>query len=480
MPNPITQPDASKPDTGVQISTVEIKTQPKIAMQPKAINKATTAEPGLVAQGTTPSVARSNAVPTAPKNSKIPPGFKLVQKPLGNGTFSLVLRKMSPEELVAAGQTGDTNAGPKPATISSPASTPSTPNRSVTAGASFPATLDKPDVPDTKSESTSSSTSRSANLATGATTIMGGLVMATEGFAKMAEHGMKIHSTLTGSPLPNAPGALAGTPAPAATSKPAETTPGTTPQIHSRLVVPTNASNTLAIAPATTTGLVPIPMTLQAPLTQVAAQTLAGQPASNLPYYTNSVVANTTQTAAQSNTTHACGSAPDNIHPGGHDSDHALGSGDDSRQQHDDSIPHDHHDDQSSPQAPDEDYIHEHQDGDIPYEPQEGDIPYEPEEGDLLYEPEEGDVPYDPQEDDIPEEPQDGDIPYEPEEGDIPYDDQDENPLQHADATVPDDFESRDQEVDANGGEYDDDEGYDLDDEPDDDFNHELAEDDAY
>lgn len=494
---PVPPSDASKPGNGVQISTVEIKTQAKAIVKPENITKSAPATPDTLPQGTAQSMGKY-VVSTAPKNPNIPPGFKLVQKPLGNGTFSLVLRKMTPKELAAAGQIVDTSTAPRPATVSSPPATPVTSSRSVTD--SVPAIADKPDPPVAKSESTSPSTSRSANISAGATAIMGGLVTATENFAKMAEHGMKAHSILTGQPLPSTPSATAATPAPAAASKPAETAPVASLPIQSRMVVPGTAdATTLAIAPTAAAGLASLPTILQAPLTQIAVPNMLGQTASVLSYTTNPAAANTIQPTAQSSAAHAGGSSLNDVHPDAHDPDHAHDSGGNAGQQQDDTISQDHQNDQSSPQAQDEDDHHEpqdeenthdHQDGDIPYEPQDGDIPYDPQEDDIPYEPEEGDIPYDPQDGDIafesedadiPYEPQEGDIPYEPQEGDIPYEDQDDTPLEHGDEAAPDEHLSYDQGEDINSG-GNDDEGYDMDDDPQDadDFDHDQVDDDPY
>lgn len=506
---PIPPPGASKPGDGVQIATVEIKTQAKAVTSPENITNPTLAIPHTLPQGTTQSTGK-NVVSTAPKNPNIPPGFKLVQKPLGNGTFSLVLRKMTPEELTAAGQTIDTSAAPKPVTISSPSVTPVTSIRSVTA--SVPAIPDKPDPPVAKSESTSPPSSRSANFSAGATAIMGGLVTATESFAKMAEHGIKAHSILTGQPLPSTPSATAATPAPAAASKPAEIAPVTSLPIQSRMVVPGNAdATTLGIAPTAAAGLASLPTILQAPLTQVAVPNMVGQTASVLSYYTNPAAANTIQPTAQSSAAHAGGPSSNDVHPDAHGSDHAHGPEGNADQQQDDTISHDHQNDDTSQPAgghdenedhhhepQDEDIHHDHQDGDnthdyqdgdipyepqdgdIPYDPQEGDIPYEPEEGDIPYEPEEGDIPYDPQDGDIPFESEDADIPYEPQDGDIPYDSQEGDIPYEDDADTHLEHEDMGEEMMSGGN--DDDEGYDMDVEPqdDDDFDHDQVDDDPY
>lgn len=485
--NSIPPPGALKPGDGVQISTVEIKTQAKADVKPENLTNPTPTTAVTLPQGTARPPGNDN-VSTAPKKASIPPGFKLIQKPLGDGTFSLVLRKMTPEELKAAGQTDDTSTAPKPATIASPPATLVTSSRSVTN--SVPASPDKPDPIVAKSDSIPPSTSRSANIAAGATAIMGGLVMATESLSKMAEHGMKIHSSLTGQPLPTSstPSAPATTPTPAAASKPTDTSTVAAPEIQSRMVVPTNVANPLAITPTAAAGLAALPTLLQTPLTQAAIPSIVGQPATGLSYYMSSAAANTTQAPVQSNAAHAGACSSDDVHPDAHNSDHAQGPVDDSGQEHDDTTSHDQHDDQSSPQGQGEDDHHDPedgdnqhntQDGDIPYEPQDGDIPYDPQEGDIPYEPEEGDIPYDLEEGDIPYDHEEGDIPYEFEEGDIPYDDQDDTPLEHENAAAPDEDTFNDQGDDAYcGGDVD--EGYDMDDGPGDDFDHEEVNDESY
>lgn len=257
--------DNTKQPTVVQISRLDDKTNTEAVKQQSDILVVTAAPMEAV---TLPTVKEGQAAvtgtaPTAPKNgSKIPPGHKLIRKPKGDGTFSLFLRKMTPEELKTAAQTANSAPPAKPATtplVASPvvlalaaaaphvtASVPPLPSSVVLVKSEPPAPAPKPGSPAATSAPTpapiaavakpgpsatkpgppAANPVASTPLAAGAAGVLAGgaavelvtkLPGLMEGLEKAIKHGMGIHSTLTGTALPTPPAA----PAPAAATKPA-------------------------------------------------------------------------------------------------------------------------------------------------------------------------------------------------------------------------------------------------------------------